>query len=400
MKRDFVVAHPFKHHALELCAGLSRSGASFQLLTPFYKKGVGSFVARLPLAMGTRASGYWHPEIRESDVVCPPWTRLQRIVVGAIDPERFPPMFDRAIARYVRQSAHRIRCLVTLQDYMPLTVAAAADAGVKIWSDQILNQSASAMQRIGSHHEALGLALPQHDETENLRIVQRSSVITVPSAYCETGIADHVTAPRLVHKIPYGTSLPTKQSETAETASVFNIVARANIVRKGGHLVLRAVERWGAQWRSALDGKEVRVTILGELELALARLLSEIQIPDGIRLVHGNVPHALVSNVYRSGHLFLMPSLSESLSLACLEALAFGLPMVVTRYTGVEDIEGNCGVYIGDDVDSVGAGVLHMLERRRDLRDMGYNARQMAASRYSWSDYRNRISALAQDMVA
>ncbi|WP_159444565.1 glycosyltransferase family 4 protein [Paraburkholderia ribeironis] len=309
-------------------------------------------------------------------------------------------MFDRAIARYVRRNAPKMHCLITLQDYMPLTVAAAADTGVKIWSDQILNQSASAMQRIGAHYESLGLTLPKHDETENLRIVQRSSVITVPSAYCETGIADHVAAGRVVHKIPYGTSLPRKQNESADTAAVFNIVARANSVRKGGHLVLRAVERWGAQWRSALDGKELRITILGEFEPALARLLSEIRIPDGIRVVHGNVPHALVSNVYCSGHLFLMPSLSESLSLACLEALAFGLPMVVTHYTGVEDIEENCGVYVSDDIDSVGAGVLQMLERRRHFREMGRNARQMAASRYSWSDYRDRIARLAQDMAA
>jgi glycosyltransferase involved in cell wall biosynthesis len=401
MKRDFLVAHPSRHHALELCAGISRSGASLQLLTPFYKKGIGRFIARLQPAMSARMNGYWHPEIRESDVVCPPWTQVQRLVVSAIDPERFPPLFDRAIARYVRRNADKIRCLVTLQDYMPLTVAAAADAGVKIWSDQIHNQSASAMQRIGAHYDALGLPPPkQHDESRNLRIVRRSSIITVPSAYGEEAIADHVSAPRSVYKIPYGTSLPTKHGKAEDTASVFNIVARANNVKKGGHLVLRAVERWGTQWRSALDGKELCVTILGALEPGLVRLLSQIQIPDGIRLVHGDVPHTLVSDVYCSGHLFLMPSLSESLSPACLEALAYGLPMVVTRYTGVEDIEGNCGVYIDDDVDSVGSGVLRMLERRRDLRDMGYNARQMAASRYSWSDYRDRISRLAQDMVA
>lgn len=87
----------------------------------------------------------------------------------------------------------------------------------------------------------------------------------------------------------------------------------------------------------------------------------------------------------QAADVFVLPSLSEGLSMAVLEALACAVPVCVTRACHVADIEETrCGVYCGTDPASI-AGALSKLmgETEEALRRRGAAARQLIRGRHS-----------------
>ena len=54
-------------------------------------------------------------------------------------------------------------------------------------------------------------------------------------------------------------------------------------------------------------------------------------------MFHGKVLRSEVANALKQNDVFVFASLSEGLSLACLEALSSGVPILCTANTGVSD---------------------------------------------------------------
>jgi len=93
--------------------------------------------------------------------------------------------------------------------------------------------------------------------------------------------------------------------------------------------------------------------------------------------------------------LFVMPTLSESMSLACVEAMCAGLPLVITAHAGVDCfVDGEMGVLVQDDVDSIERGITRALSDAPRLQRWGANVRSAAAS-LGWEAYEARIARVA-----
>jgi glycosyltransferase involved in cell wall biosynthesis len=82
----------------------------------------------------------------------------------------------------------------------------------------------------------------------------------------------------------------------------------------------------------------------------------------------------------------VMPSLNEALSNALLEAMAAGAPVVATRVGGTAEalVDGETGLLVApDDVVSLAAAVVRLLEAPALAAQLGRAARQMIADRFS-----------------
>lgn len=90
---------------------------------------------------------------------------------------------------------------------------------------------------------------------------------------------------------------------------------------------------------------------------------------------------------YRSADLYISASHSDGSSISLLEAMACGCPVVVS------DIPGNCewvqpGVngwlFADGDADALAEAILHALDQRDRLPEMGIQARRIAEQRADW----------------
>lgn len=156
--------------------------------------------------------------------------------------------------------------------------------------------------------------------------------------------------------------------------------------RKGiGHL-LRAVE---------MLGSEVELTLIGQ-RFAANRT---VDAACGRWRWFETVPHAQVLDVMIESDVLVLPSLSEGFGLVVTEALACGLPVIVTPNVGASDLieDGREGFVVPLRSAEAIADRLHALNVDRGLlTEMSRKAHRTAAG-WTWANYR---AALAETVKA
>ncbi|MGE0821065.1 MAG: glycosyltransferase family 4 protein [Candidatus Binatia bacterium] len=153
------------------------------------------------------------------------------------------------------------------------------------------------------------------------------------------------------------------------------------IERKGqGHLI-EAVKRL------VEAGVDVILTLVGTgdaLSLYQSRACS-LGIADRVRFV-GYVPREEIPMYYAAAHVFVLPSYNEGMSVATLEAMAAGLPLVITRTGGSAELveEGVNGfTFAWSDFDTLTMYLQRLASDHAMIRRMGAASRKRAAQ-FAW----------------
>jgi UDP-glucose:(heptosyl)LPS alpha-1,3-glucosyltransferase len=104
---------------------------------------------------------------------------------------------------------------------------------------------------------------------------------------------------------------------------------------------------------------------------------------------------------YSAADAFLLPSAYETFSLVTYEAAAAGLPLLVTRVSGVEDvlIDGENGWFIERDPDLVAERLDRLAASEEARRAMG-DAARVAVAEYGWDRVVDRYDTLYRELAA
>ena len=153
------------------------------------------------------------------------------------------------------------------------------------------------------------------------------------------------------------------------------------IERKGQHHLIAAVKRL------AEAGIDVRLDLVGtgDAEASNVALARELGIAHLVRFV-GYVAREQIAAHYAAANVFVLPSYNEGMSVATLEAMAAGLPVVVTRTGGTAElvVEGVNGLtFDWADVDALTAHIRQLAQNRPLIRQMSAASRQRA-EQFSW----------------
>lgn len=152
--------------------------------------------------------------------------------------------------------------------------------------------------------------------------------------------------------------------------------------RKGHRFVIEAMGKLRERF------PELRFEVMGEgsAEEKLKAQAAELGISDQVRFL-GRIPAAETHQYYERADIFVLPSANEGMSNALLEALASGLPAIVTDTGGSRELvdEGINGLYIEPgDAQSI-ADALEKLVSNEGLRHrMGATSRAKAEAK-NWS---------------
>lgn len=90
--------------------------------------------------------------------------------------------------------------------------------------------------------------------------------------------------------------------------------------------------------------------------------------------------------------LFCLPSDAEGFSIAILEALASGTPVLISHGCHFPEVqEARAGVVVAPDTATLGPALVELLERPQELREMGVRGRAFVSGRYGWDQITDQM---------
>jgi len=140
---------------------------------------------------------------------------------------------------------------------------------------------------------------------------------------------------------------------------------------------------------------DAELVLAGRVVCEMAGLLTEGP-RSGIRLA-GILSPERVLQCLQESDLFVLPSVNEGLSLALLEAMACGLPVVACRDTGAEDCvtPGKEGLLVpGRNTEALAEAIRWCHGHRDEVAAMGRAARARIEREFTLSHYEERLKEL------
>lgn len=120
-------------------------------------------------------------------------------------------------------------------------------------------------------------------------------------------------------------------------------------------------------------------------EKSLVDLLNTFGLESNV-FYHGPVFGEEKQLVFEHASAFILPSISEGLPMAVLEAWSFGVPVVITDQCNIpEAFSLGCAIRVTQDIDDIACKIREIIEMNSEqLRQMGKNGRLLVESTYSW----------------
>jgi len=222
------------------------------------------------------------------------------------------------------------------------------------------------------------------------RLVQRernqAEYLLVASASARQCLVENGVEPSQVVIIPYGADPDLWNPEPIHTEreQVFRALYVGQVIpRKGVRYLLEA-------WRR-LELPNAELVIVGGTSREVMRLLGQYR--RTCRWL-GKIPHRNLPEIFRTSTVFVCPSLAETGPLVAYEAMAAGLPVLLTepaRAVARDGIEGF--IVPAREVDSLAERLLWFYSHRAEARAMGVNGRNRIEGAFTWRHYRRRIAA-------
>ena len=169
-----------------------------------------------------------------------------------------------------------------------------------------------------------------------------------------------------------------------------------NHVKKGYEYGIRAIARLVHDY----GRNDVHYVIIGCGVTGHAGCVEENGVSAQVSLVE-QIPQEKLIDCYKSADLFFSPSIIEGLSLVSIEALAAGLPLVVTGVPGNDDVvrDTGCGIVVQDrDIDDMAAGLNALLEDDGRRAELARKSMQ-GASQYDWPSIAKRYMEVFQRAI-
>lgn len=243
---------------------------------------------------------------------------------------------------------------------------------------------------LNEEHERLGLRKYAKLPTSAKRLrdaLEMCGHILAPSRFVKRSFVEKGFDETKVELLPYGVDLkifhPPSSVEDS-SPKTFRVICVAQITPRKGHVYL--LEAW-----KRLKLSNAELLFIGPLDHAMKPTLAKYE---GLFRHIANVPHTELHRYYGDSSVFVLPSLEDGFAYVCAEALACGLPVIVTDQTGAADIikHGTDGFIVPVRAPEVIADYLELLYSNHEVRrEMSQAARRKAEAELGWERYAEKL---------
>ncbi len=405
MNPHILVVHPGTQHSYQTALAAEQVGWLDRFITGFYfnpESWIGRAIRTLPSPLAPRLyqrllHNRYHPQLSPSRVAqAPRWgTLLQAAGVRLPGLRRWEwqliQLNNRLVARYVAKrglgqcdlvhgfsgsaleyflEARRrggIRCVLDLQScHIDLTC-------------RLVEEEA---RRFPAHRRFLSdMGVTPGERARMLREMELADAIFVGSRFVADSCLEAGVPPEKLWLVPYGADLGALVEASPALPPVhFRVLFIGSLMlRKGLYYLLEA-------WK------------LERLPQAELVLLGQLQVNEAfLRPYRGlfrhipRVPRQEVGRILHSAHVFVLPSLIEGSAVVVYEAMAAGLPCIVTPNTGSVVRDGVDGFVVPiRDVAALADRLRRLYHDPMLARQMGENAREHV-KQFTWEHYRRRV---------
>lgn len=221
--------------------------------------------------------------------------------------------------------------------------------------------------------------------------------ILVPSRFVWNSMVEHGVPEKKLLLIPYGYNknlfykIDNKVDLISGNSKSLNLLFVGQIgYRKGVKYILEAV------WSLVNQGYSLNLTLVGNVDSNFKGYLKKYK---GIYNHIEFMPQKDLLQVYNNSDLFIFPSLCEGSALVTYEALACGLPLLVTENAGSVVTHEHDGVIVKPfDSIEIENALIDLINNPQKLNAMKLNALE-TAKKFTWEKYGENLTKAINDIL-
>jgi len=200
--------------------------------------------------------------------------------------------------------------------------------------------------------------------------------IVVPSSYARSTFLDAGLNPAKVLVAGLGVDISTFTPSCRKPKTFTVLYVGQLSIRKGTHYLIEAIRK--------LRHLQIRWVLIGQLHAEIKPYMAKIstKVEYYTHVVHQELPRW-----YRTASVFVLPSLSDSFGLVVYEAMASGIPVIITENCGAEIDNGVQGFVVpARDAEAIADRIAFLYEQEEIKREMGQAARRKVEQQ-TWERY-------------
>jgi glycosyltransferase involved in cell wall biosynthesis len=219
---------------------------------------------------------------------------------------------------------------------------------------------------------------------ETLREYKSSDYIVVPSSFAKRTFIEQGISENKIFVNPYGVDL-SQFKQIKKEDEIFRVIYCGRLsIQKGSHYLLQAIDE--------LELENFEFWHIGGVEDEMKQFIDKYKTNKII--FKGAMPQSELYKFYSQGNVFVLPSIQDGFGMVVFQAMACGLPVILSENTAAYDAvtkDGEEGFVIPiRSVDAIKEKIKYLYENQDICLKMGQKAKKKVLNGYSWDDYGNR----------
>ncbi|MFN3393791.1 MAG: glycosyltransferase family 4 protein, partial [Candidatus Thermochlorobacter sp.] len=291
--------------------------------------------------------------------------------------------FDRRVAR------QRLECDVFhgFEGCSLYSLRQARKAGAITVLDESTFHPTESRQQLRRGYEDAALPIPKHLLQEDggthrkyLEFQEADFIFVASEKIKQDFVRYEQRSPDTLLVVPYGFE-PERFKPKLKQEKTFKVLFVGQVgVGKGVLYLLEAFQNLG------LSGAEL--ILIGNIQEGFEPILHKYA---GLFKHYPSLAHHALVEKFNEASVFVLPSLVESFGIVTCEAMACGIPVIVSENCGMQPRDGKDGFVVPiRDIEALKEKILLLYEREDLRRSMGESAAQYV-KQFTWENYRQKV---------